>query len=185
MTLATGQDAWATTNTQIQLQENLRITLEKVAKELRESGSDGNSVMQVTIIDGGGANIPDIVRFSIPVLCAASGSIMNGSGDVANWGAPLRWGCSEQSCVNGCSTADYKFIEYKVDNNQKLLRRVLDENLTLVTSSVFANNVSNLKATLSGDQNVITLDVTLDKTSDMNRQEPVVGRVDVFLRNRG
>ena len=89
--LLAGQSAWSTTDTQIRLQEALRQTLQRVAKELRESGSDANGVMQVAIADNTGTNSTDVLTFSVP-MCVCSNIPINNNGDVANWGAPLSWG---------------------------------------------------------------------------------------------
>jgi prepilin-type N-terminal cleavage/methylation domain-containing protein len=89
--LLAGQSAWSTTDTQIRLQESLRQTLERVGRELQESGSDNNGASQVSIMDGTGPNATDALRFSIP-LCVCGNSPLNANGDIANWGAPLNWG---------------------------------------------------------------------------------------------
>lgn len=89
--LLAGQSAWSTTDTGIRLQENLRETLQRVAMELQESGSDQNGVMQLTIGDNAGANGTDILTFSVP-LCVCSNTLIDANGNVANWGAPLIWG---------------------------------------------------------------------------------------------
>lgn len=89
--LAAGQNAWLGTDAQIQMQQNLRLALEKVSKELHESGADGGGVLQVNINDGGGTSGSDILRFSIPVCVCADG-IIDDNGNVVNWGAPLLWG---------------------------------------------------------------------------------------------
>lgn len=89
--LLAGQSAWSTTDTQIRLQQNLRETLQRVAMELDESGSDQNGVMQVSIADNTGSNGTDVLTFSIP-MCVCSNTPLDANGDVTNWGAPLNWG---------------------------------------------------------------------------------------------
>ena len=89
--LLAGQSAWSTTDTQIRLQEGLRGTLQRVAAELEESGSDKNGVMQVTISDNTGTNSSDILTFSVP-MCVCSNTPIDNNGDVTSWGAPLSWG---------------------------------------------------------------------------------------------
>ncbi len=89
--LLASQSAWSTTDTQIRLQENLRQTLERISRELQESGSDNNGASQVSIMDGNGPNATDVLRFSIP-LCVCGNSPLNASGNIATWGAPLNWG---------------------------------------------------------------------------------------------
>lgn len=89
--LLAGQSAWSTTDTQIRLQEALRQTLERVGKELGESGSDANGVMQAAIADNTGTNGTDILTFSVP-MCVCSNIPIDNNGNVADWGAPLNWG---------------------------------------------------------------------------------------------
>jgi prepilin-type N-terminal cleavage/methylation domain-containing protein len=94
LVMLTSQASWTTNHSQIQLQENARQTLIRISKELQESGADENGVMQVTIGNGSGPSGTDTVRFAVP-LCIC-GELINDNGDVAHWGAPLRWG------ANGC-----------------------------------------------------------------------------------
>ncbi|MCA9407696.1 MAG: type II secretion system protein [Candidatus Omnitrophica bacterium] len=188
MTLTTGQGSWMNADVQIQLNENLRLTMDKVSKELRESGSDSVGTMQVTISDGTGVNGSDVIRFSMPITCEAGGSIIDANGDVANWGAPLTWGCTDSSCMDAdddCTSRDYRYVEYLIDANNQLIRRVLNNGAALVQQSVFAQNISNFQASLSVDQNVVTLTVTTFLTTKLNRQMTANNTVNIFLRNRG
>ena len=105
---STGQDTWATTNTQVLLQQDLRTTIEHVSKELQETGS-----AQLIITDGAGFANSDGIRFSIPVICKAGTSIIDANGNVAHWGAPLTWGCFSSTCMDAddnCATVDYQYI---------------------------------------------------------------------------
>jgi len=188
MSLATGKDVWMTTNGQIVLQENLRSIMEKVSSELRESGSNGLGVMQVTLNDGAGLNNSDTIRFSIPVICETGGTIMDVNGDVANWGAPFTWGCSDSTCMDAdddCLTVDYQFIQYQIDANNRLLRLVMNPALATVNTTIFGENIIDVQATLSGDQNVLTITLSAQRTTEGNRVMTMTSTFDVFLRNRG
>ena len=187
LTLSTGQNTWMTTDVQIQLQDNLRITMDRVSKELRESGSAAG-VMKITINDAAGVNGSDIIKFSVPILCNAGTSIINANGDVAYWGAPLTWGCTDSTCMDAdddCNTADYSFIQYELDANKQLIRKVLNPGANVIRQDVFAQNISDFQASLSADQNVVTLMVTAFKTTNLKRQVTATKSMDVLLRNRG
>jgi len=188
MSMAAGQNSWANTALQIELQENLRLTLEKVSKELRESGSNGAGAMQVTINDNTGFNSSDVIRFFIPVVCEAGQTIIDNNGDVANWGAPLTWGCTESTCMDAdddCSTVEYSYLEYGINNNNQLERRVRDGSNALVRTDVFAQKISDFQAAISADQNEVTLTVTALGTSIKRRTMTMTDSMVVFLRNRG
>lgn len=187
LSLSAGQDTWLTTNTSIEIQESLRLTLEKISKELRESGSTGG-VMQITLYNDTGVNSTDIVRFSMPVVCQSSGSVIAATGDVAYWRAPLTWGCTNYLCMdadNNCNTVDYSAIEYLIDNNNRLVRRVLNNALVEIRRDIFASNITNFQASLSADWNVVTIVVTASQNSAMKRNVTVNRSLNIFLRNRG
>ncbi|MFT5169573.1 MAG: prepilin-type N-terminal cleavage/methylation domain-containing protein [Lysobacterales bacterium] len=226
--MLSGQSAWSETNTQIDLKEKVRFSLLRISKELRESGTDENDVLQVTITNGTGPGNSDIIRFSIP-LCVCS-SVMNSDGDIANWGAPLKWGvtgCSRNytlesngkvaichfppgnpsnvqnktvtvSALNAhlanhgdligactpCTVATNKYIEYRINNNNQLLRRVLTSTYTIVQEDIVTSNISDIKATLSGDQNYITVLIEASGTTTKNRSIEIIKDIDVSLRNK-
>jgi len=184
--LHTGKDAWTTAETEGQLRDNLRVTLERISRELRESGST-NGALQVTIFEGGGFNGTDVLRFSMPVICHVGDNVMNATGDVAHWGAPLTWGCSDSSCMDAddnCNTVDYRYVEYEINENNEVLRRVLNNTAQLIREDVFARNISDFQVTLSADQNVVTLNITATRQSDLHRLTTLSRSLDVYLRNR-
>lgn len=186
--LYSGQSTWFTTDTQIQLQDGLRQILEKVSMELSESGSDKNGVMQVTIGNGTGVNGTDIVTFAIPVVCHNGDNILDANGDVAYWGASLNWGCTSPSCMDvddDCATVDYKSIQYLLTASNQLIRRVLDSANGVVRSDIFAQDISDFQATISVDNNVMTLNVTAQKKNEMNKTISFAHSISVYLRNRG
>ncbi|MBI5150811.1 MAG: prepilin-type N-terminal cleavage/methylation domain-containing protein [Candidatus Omnitrophica bacterium] len=227
--LLAAQSAWSTTDTQMRLQQSLRQTLQKIAKELEESGSDGAGVMQVTISDNTGINSSDVLKFSVP-LCVCSNTPIDVNGDVATWGAPLIWGktgcpadiawesngqvsiChippgnpgNKQSIqvsvaaldahlshgdwlgdCTSCSITNNKYIEYRIDASNQLLRRVLNDANTLVKEEVVADNITDVQAVFSANQNIVTLTVTVLAKTFFNRQITVSRSLNVRLKNRG
>ncbi len=186
--ISTGRDAWFITDAQIELQESLRQTLVKVSKELRETGTAGGSLT----ISSGGVNNSDIVKFSMPILCQAGMNVMDTDSNVAYWGAPLRWGCVNSTCMdkdNNCATIDYKYIQYQLNASGQLVRRVLDDTSALVREDIFAENLTDFQATENGTETVPTTVVTLTATAStktsLNRQITGSNSLDVYLRNRG
>ncbi|MBF0385915.1 MAG: hypothetical protein HQL27_08605 [Candidatus Omnitrophica bacterium] len=83
LTLVTAQNTWSETNASIQLRENIRIVIEKIGREVKECGTDQSGALQLTVNNNNGVNGSDIVRFSIPVICQDSVSVMDLSGEVA------------------------------------------------------------------------------------------------------
>lgn len=184
----TGQAAWFTADSAIELRDNIRASSEKMARELRESGFDSTSTSQVTLVDGGGANSTDLLRFSMPVLCNSATSLLDASGNVAHWGAPLTWGCTTSSCMdanNTCGSVEYKYIQYEVTSSNQLVRKVLSPALAVVRTDIIASNVTNMQITKSADQNVVTIQLTAQKTSPMRKLVTLTKSLDVYLRNRG
>lgn len=188
MSLSAGNESWNTTNAQIQLQESLRLTSLRISKELRESGKDSNGVSQVVINDAAGVNHSDILKFSIPILCESTGSIIDEDGDVAYWGASLTWGCHDYSCMdadNNCSTLDYDQISYSIDSNNQLIRKVLNDMGATVRQDIFAQNVTDFQATINANETMVTLTINATKNTDSNRPITADNTINVFLRNRG
>lgn len=177
--LSTGQSTWFTTDVQIQLQENLRQSLERVIMELRQSNSS-----QYQLFDGTGPNSTDVIRFSIPVVCANNVSLIDANGNVAYWRAPLTWGCTASTCMdadNACATVDYRYVEYKLDNSNNLIRRVLDNGASEVRQDIFAKNITDFQITANGQ--LITLTVTAQKATVLKRSLSSQLAVQVYLRN--
>ena len=187
MVLSTGRSAWITADASIQLEENLRQGLNKMGRELSESGLDKNSILQVTISDNTGTNNSDVIKFSIPVVCQANATVIDVNGDVAYWRAPLTYGCITSGCMdadNDCNTVDYKYLQYEINSSNQLIRQVLNSVNGLVRQDVVARNINNLQATLSADQKVVTLALTGQITSGLGRVVATSKTLDVKLRNR-
>jgi prepilin-type N-terminal cleavage/methylation domain-containing protein len=186
-TLFSGQDSWSNTDGMIQVNENLRIILARISKELRNSGADALGVMQIAINDGGGVDGSDVIQFSIPVSCETGGNIIDANGDVAYWGAPLTWGCDSPACMDAdddCVTVDYKYVQYSINGANQLLRTVLDEFFVTVREDIFAQNIIDFQAVLSGDQDVVTLTVSMQRDTSRNRPITNTSSLNVFLRNK-
>jgi len=174
-----GQNTWFTSDAKIRMQENLRKTLYRVAAELRQSKST-----QQNIFNGTGPNSSDSIRFSIPVVCQSGGAYLDTSGNVANWGAPLKWGCSSYTCMDAdasCSTVEYKYIEYRINSSKRLIREVLDENLVVKQTDTMADDITDLQISISG--NVVTLTATATVTAANKRTLTASASLQVYLRN--
>src|SRR3989338_1719077 len=169
--LATARSAWFNADTSIELQQGLRLTFEKISRELHESGFDKDGVWQVTIGDGTGVNGTDILKFSMPVICHGGDSVIDNNGDIAHWGAPLTWGCTSSACMDAdddCATLDYKYVEYSMDSSKQLKRKVIGNDL-VVREDTVARNIVNFQVSNSVDQDVVILQVTAQKRSVANR----------------
>lgn len=84
-----------------------------------------------------------------------------------------------------CSVNGNKFIEYAVDANNQLLRRVRNNLNTLVKEETVAHNVSDFQAVLSADQNIVILTVTTLSNTTQNRQITATRSLNVRLKNKG
>lgn len=184
--LQIGQRSWFDTEASIQIQQSVRQMLQRITQELQKSGRDKDGILQVTVFDGTGVNNTDIIRFSIPVVCESTASIIDTNGDVAYWRAPLTWGCTDSSCMDAdddCVTIDYKYVEYLINSSNQLIRRVLDNSLSSVREDIFSNSIIDFQIPLTGD--MITLQVTAQIQSVTNRTLTTTEQINVFLRNGG
>jgi len=228
LVLHVGKIVWSTTDARINITQNLRLTLERISRELQESGEDETGVLQVTVMDGLGNDGTDIIRFSIP-MCPCGISVLNQNGDIAVWGAPFTW--RETEChkdppletngkvkichippgnpgnpqnlevsvsslnahlahgdyVGECGTCvinDYKYIEFRQSTDNRVLRRVLDSGFSIVREDVFAFNISDLQASISVDQKVVTLTVSALSSSNQHQQVNLTRSQNVYLRNK-
>lgn len=188
LSLTAGNESWHTTNTQIQLQESLRLTGSRISKELRESGADENGNSKLSISDNTGVSNTDVLTFSIPILCETGGSVMDADGNVAHWGAPLTWGCHDASCMDAdddCASTDYNEVSYELDANAQLIRKVLSTSGVTVRQDVFAQNISDFQVSINTEETMVTITITAEKNADSNRQLSADNTINVYLRNRG
>lgn len=186
--LLTGQSTFFNEDTNIDIQQSLRATLERITRELHQSGFDKNGVLQVSILDGAGEDGTDVIKFSMPIICHDGDCIIDANGDIAHWGAPLTWGCTSPACMdadNDCMTIDYKYVAYLKDAQNRLIRRVLDSGNGAVREDVVACNITDFQASLSPDQNLVTVQTSAQKKSVTHRVIKASTRMEVYLRNRG
>lgn len=179
--LSAGEASWFTAEASIQVQENLRKALDYVTAELRES-----HLAQVDIAQGTGFNATDIVTFSIPVICHAGDNLLNANGDVAHWGATLRWGCRDAACMDlndTCSSVEYKFIRYEVVTGNQLVRKVLDNANTVMRQDIVAHNITDFQARIVAGS-LIELILQSQVTSVLNRPVQATVQNNIAFRNK-
>ncbi len=179
--LSAGEASWFTAEASIQVHENLRKALDHVTAELRES-----HLSQVAIAQGTGFNSTDVVKFSIPVICHTGDNLLNASGDVAHWGATLRWGCRDAVCMDSndtCSSVEYKFIQYEVVTGNQLVRKVLDNVSTVIRQDIIANSITDFQARIVSGS-LIELTLQAQVTSVLNRPVQATVQNNITFRNR-
>lgn len=208
--MGVGRDSWMTTTAQIEVRENMRSAQARITREFRETGSDKDGNIEMAITAGGGANGSDVVTFAVPILCNASMHLINSDGDVQVWGAPLTWGCHDVSCMDqdgDCSAIEYRRIQYRINESDELVRIVLAPDNSVVATDVFAENLTDLRVRLIGED--INFNCQLDSGEDSNgngqlddgyavaftltgtmmtvhkREENLTSSWDVRIRNRG
>ena len=184
--LQVGIMVWSKSDTNVILDENLQMALDKVKGELRRTGFDSAGAFQLTLTDNTGVNGSDIIQFSIPVVCQSNGSLIDASGNIANWRAPLTWGCTSSSCMdadNSCATVDYRYIQYVLINGNFLVRRVLNAAQALVREDRIASNISNFQITISADRRSVTVLLTASRISNLRETISASLRSDIALRN--
>jgi prepilin-type N-terminal cleavage/methylation domain-containing protein len=183
------------------LRNSLRQASEKIALELRNSGYQ-NGVAQFALLSGQGTKNSDIIRFSVPILCSSTSTLLNTNGVPAAWGAPLFWECYgnySYKCMNNvdsCATLAYKYVQYSIAASTNryspfiLQRQVLDSALNVVSGSTtnigttnISSNIVNLKTSLSADGHIITFTLTGQKRSPAGRTLTVTYTNEVLLNN--
>lgn len=85
---------------------------------------------------------------------------------------------------NACTPANYtnRWIQYLIINNQ-LVRRVLNGNLGVISSSVLASNVDNFQVVLNGGQTMASITLQMSDTAAFGRTVSVTQAVNANLRN--
>lgn len=84
-----------------------------------------------------------------------------------------------------CSVSNSKFIEYRINANGDLLRRVLDDTATnIAKEDVFAKYLTDFQASINADQDIITLSISLADTTHQKRQITFSRDLKVFLKNK-
>lgn len=193
------QGAMVTTQAQMDLRDGAQLVLERMQKELRASGEEvqidangnvTNIIDQAVVSDGAGSGGSDVVRFAVPISCSVGGvaTFINPTTNNFYWGAPLTWGCSQPSCMDAdgnCSTIDYRWIEYRKNSSDQLVRQVLDSSNTVVREDILAGDVSDFQIIESADvnRNMMTLTVTMAATASNGRAVTFSNSISVYLRN--
>lgn len=180
-----GQSIWLKTNTAIEIDEELTKAINRISPELRQSGHDANGVIQLWINPEAGPGQSDIVRFSIPVICETGGNLVDANGETAHWGAPLTWGCGKADCMdenNNCDTVEYKYIQYTLDDENRLLRQVLDFGLNPVREDRIAENIADFQIEPNFDQRMVTISLTARKKP--GRYQTIEQKVETRIRLR-
>jgi type II secretory pathway pseudopilin PulG len=231
MVFISGQNLFATTSAQSDLQAGVIRALSRISFELQNSGHDATNVLKVSVLDNAGEGASDVLRFSIP-LCVCGISPIDSNGEVSSWGAPLLWGqdgCGDATYTVGnngkvdichippgnaqnshtlnvspnaikahlahgdyigacgsCDPAAYtnNWIEYRIDVNKRLLRRVLNSSYSVLNSAVIAEKITGFQAMVNNDASMVTLLVTATGTGYRSRTLTATNAVDVLLRNR-
>ncbi len=186
--LFVGQRTWFQTESNMEMQAELRKVLARVSHELQESGFDASGANHVTVFDDAGPFNSDILRFAVPIICSAGSRIIDASGDISYWGAPLIWGCTQVQCMDpdgDCMTREYRYIEYGINSEKELERRVLDTSQNVVRTDIFAQDISDFQSAKSADQKSVSLTVSSGKKSSAGQSQSMTTNLIVFLRNEG
>lgn len=86
---------------------------------------------------------------------------------------------------SACTLGVYNnhYVEYMVDGNNRLIRRVLDAGFNVVGSDIFAEGVTGFQTVLNGSSTAVTVTLSLTKMTSNNRQVSLSNDTDVLLRN--
>src|SRR3989338_4074135 len=69
-----------------------------------------------------------------------------------------------------CSVSNNKYIEYAIDADSQLLRRIRSDTSVLAKEEIMASDINDFQAVLSADQNIATLTVTALADTTQNMQ---------------
>ena len=97
---------------------------------------------------------------------------------VAHWGASLRWKCNSSTCMdanNNCTSVEYKYIQYGLNNDGNLVRSVLDTSNTIVNQVVLRANLEDLQFSRNGT--VVRATITGKETAPMTGREETLNTV--------
>ena len=76
-----------------------------------------------------------------------------------------------------------KTIEYLLDSDSQLLRRVLNSSSTVINSTVFAHNIEDFQVSFNASNSVVSLAVELLKNTIQGGSISKIANIDVLLRN--
>jgi len=230
MVFVAGQNLFALTSAQSDLQTNAGLTLQRVSFELQNSGRDASDALRVSIDDNAGTNSTDILRFAVP-LCTCGTAITTTDGDVNHWGAPLIWGqngCGEDYTIDSnnkvtvchlppgnptntstlsvnvnalkahlahgdyigecdaCDPDSYtnKAIEYSIDADNQLIRKVLNASGTAINSVIMARQITGFQAAIDTTTDTVLLTIQVTGKGAQGRPMAITNSTKVLLRNR-
>ena len=175
--LIEGQDSWMQSEIKIGLQQQTSNAINKIVKELRESGFE--TTYKASYSDDTGINGTDVLKMSLYLDC----------NDQKRWSAPLTWGCREVACLDedaSCLTFEYKYVQYELGADNQLLRKVLDDADNPVREDVVAENIINFQINPDDSSpiaDLVTLEISGSDTMISGRQIQHSLRSQVLLRN--
>jgi len=182
--LSMGRSSWYQADLSIELQQNLRRGMDRIVRELHESGCENvdhvpvdiceASEYRVEISDDTGINNTDILKFSMYLDC-------NGT---KRWAAPLYWACKDASCLDQdseCGTIEYYKVEYLMNSENQLTRRVLDTGESLVREDVIAGNIQDFQVSRNGD--IVDVQISVEGTDVFGRYLTYNLNNQAYLRN--
>jgi len=174
--LSIGRQSWHTGSTQVELQQETRRAMDRMVRELRESGST-----HISIPVGGSS-----ITFQVPIDedtidTTVDDDVLDVNGNI-EWGAGGSLGRSIQYLLGGL-------------NNRQLLRRVLNGYPTGVqvgADVILANNIRSdspppnalmFVGSPAGNPTVISIEVSAQKDAVPGRQMQSTLNSQVTLRN--
>lgn len=84
-----------------------------------------------------------------------------------------------------CDPVNYtnRFVEYKIDDATRLVRRVLDSNYSLVREDVIAHHLTNVQVNLDTATRTVTITLTLSMNTYPSGTVTMNRTVNIILRN--
>ena len=76
-----------------------------------------------------------------------------------------------------------RWVEYRIDGSNRLVRRVLTDALTVLNETVIGHGVEDFQATLNPGQTAVSLTLQLSRDAAQNRNITMVDDIEVILRN--
>ena len=87
---------------------------------------------------------------------------------------------------NNCDPDNYdnQYVEYRLDADGRLVRRILNGSLTMISENIFAEYFSDFQCSFNADQTVVNIDVELKKSTNLRRGVTISTDLDIILRNK-
>lgn len=191
--LSMGRQSWHTGNTQVEMQQETRKAMDRMVKEIRESGYfTDNSTVPPTVypkvsITGGGT----IITFQVPVDDESDGIVDD---DVLDATGNIEWGAVDDAGIDRLGWS----IQYLLGglNNRQLLRRIFNNypagaGVQVGTDVILANNIRSDNpppnalnfGDPAGNLTIISIEVTAQKDAVPGRTMQSTLYSQVTLRN--